>query len=94
MGLQETNLNWHTLDAKESWNERTIGWWEGGHRSIMACNEHEESLAKIQPGGCLLTIVNKAKHLIIDQGKDTRGLGRWVWTRYRGKHEISFESKN
>ena len=89
MGLQETNLNWSLLPTHDNWHERTIGWWEGGHRSVMAHNRHDILPLQSQPGGSLLTSIYKAKHMIIDQGRDFRGLGRWVWFRYRGNQHTT-----
>ena len=87
MALQETNVNWTQLHTSDSWNERTIGWWEGGHRTVHAYNEHDMVPQLTQPGGCLLAATKKPKLLVIDQGKDFRGLGRWAWLRFRGHHQ-------
>lgn len=84
MGLQETNLNWHMLQAKDQWEERTIGWWEGGHTTIMAHNTQEMAPSAAQRGGTMLISINKPKSRILECGKDPSGLGRWVWTKYRG----------
>jgi hypothetical protein len=38
-----------------------------------------------QYGGCALFSVNKAAHRAIEKGFDKSNLGRWCWTRYKGK---------
>ncbi len=38
-----------------------------------------------------LLSMNKAAHRVIDKGLDASGLGRWCWTRYRGKRLILLE---
>ena len=37
----------------------------------------------------MVTSVNSARRNIIGCGVDTRRLGRWAWTRYKGKDQIS-----
>jgi hypothetical protein len=33
--------------------------------------------------------IGKAAHRIMGTGMDPIGLGRWVWTRYKGKDQIT-----
>ena len=89
MGFQETNLNWDKVEPKDQWDERTTGWWKGGHTSIKAFNKEDITSTIYQPGGCMIASVNSVKRKIIGCGVDTRRLGRWAWTRYQGKHELS-----
>ena len=89
MGLQETNLNWNKVGAIDTWEERTMGWWKGGNTPIKANNKKDIIDTIHQPGGCMMTTVNKAKRKIIGCGVDSRNLGRWAWTRYKGKQGIS-----
>ena len=90
MGFQETNINWDRLPSKHSWEERTIGWWKGGQTTIKAHNKKDIIQSLHQPGGCMVTSVNSARRKIIECGVDFRGLGRWAWTRYKGKSGITF----
>ena len=89
MGFQESNLNWDMIQPKDQWDERTLGWWKGGHNSIKSYNKQDVISKAIQPGGCMTTSVNKAKRKVIGNGVDFRGLGRWAWTRFRGKQEVT-----
>jgi hypothetical protein len=38
-----------------------------------------------QYGGCSLFSINKVAHRAVEKGQDSSNLGRWVWTRYKGR---------
>jgi hypothetical protein len=42
-----------------------------------------------QHGGVTLWSINKAAHRVTTSGQDTDGLGRWAWTHYRGRNNVS-----
>lgn len=42
-----------------------------------------------QPGGTIISSITKPAHRVIDTGVDATGLGRWSWTRYRGKNDVT-----
>lgn len=89
IGMAETNRNWSRLKESDKWQSRTRGWWET-QRTIMAYNTKDSVITSdFQPGGTLLTSINKPVHRIIGTGKDPEGLGRWVWTLYRGRHDVT-----
>lgn len=67
----------------DAWNERITGQWPASN-SITACNTEDECPTIWQPGGCLQISTARTTSKIIGQGRDPTGLGRWVWTRYRG----------
>ena len=89
MGFQEINLNWSALPTKDQWEERVLGWWESNHVSVKAFNTQEEVQTATQPGGCMVVSANKAKQHFIECGIDPTGLGRWTWTRYRGRYDVT-----
>ena len=76
MVFQETNLNWSVMPPKDQWDERTFGWWKGGHTTSKAHNTADILSSISQPGGCMVTSVNRAKHKATKCGVDERGLGR------------------
>jgi hypothetical protein len=88
IGMVETNRCWHKLSEKDKWQDRTRGWWET-QQTILAYNHTENISSDFQPGGTLLTSINRPAHRIIETGKDDEGLGRWVWTLYRGRHDVT-----
>jgi hypothetical protein len=47
------------------------------------------SQVRSQYGGVTLLSINKAAHRVTRSGQDTAGLGRWAWTQYRGRNNVS-----
>ena len=88
IGLIETNVNWRYAPINQRLPERTRGWWENIHLN-SACYENYNNPQPAQPGGVSLWSINKGAHRVMEQGKDLRGLGRWAWTRYRGKGGVN-----
>jgi hypothetical protein len=89
VGLAETNRCWHKLKDKDKWQERTRGWWET-QNSVLSYNTKDgEISSEFQPGGTAVISIDKPAHRIIGTGKDPSSLGRWAWTRYRGRHDVT-----
>ena len=88
MGCSEVNLNWSKLPPREQWAERSSGWWENSITS-MAWNREDEATSSSQPGGCLQMVKDKAATSWTESGNDETGLGRWTWTRHKGKNNIT-----
>ena len=88
IGLIETNVNWKYVSVSQRLPERTRGWWECLHIN-SACYEDFKNPYPAQPGGVSLWSINKAAHRVMEHGKDPRGLGRWAWTRFRGKSGVN-----
>ena len=55
----------------------------------MAWNKEDEATSAGQRGGCLQIVRDKAATSWNATGQDPTGLGRWTWTRHRGKHNIT-----
>ena len=88
IALTEINKCWHKMEEKERWRTRTKGWWETSH-STITYNTKDSDAKQFQPGGNIITSIDKAAHRVIESGIDKTGLGRWCWTLYRGKHNIT-----
>ena len=88
IGISETNRCWKHIPDNHRWEERTKGWWESS-KSCISYNYKDCNTSSYQPGGNILLSIGKATHRIIKQGVDETGLGRWSWTRYRGKRNIT-----
>ena len=75
------SVNWSELPARNQWSARSIGWWEGGNASAIACNQNNISSALCQSGGCILMSTEKLKDTSLRWGKkdlvwaDGLGLG-------------------
>jgi len=83
-GLAETNLDWRVLKESEKLPARTREWWDQQHVSWAHNRTAAPSQAR-QYGGTALFSVNKAAHRAVEKGYDESGLGRWIWTRFKGK---------
>lgn len=87
-GYTETNCCWHLMNSKDRWREMTKTWWECS-KEVIAYNIKDIHSTSFQPGGTIISSINKPSHRIISTGRDETGLGRWSWTRYRGKHTVT-----
>jgi len=83
-GIAEINLDWRVLNEQERLPHRTKEWWEHQHIS-WAHNRNLPPRQAREYGGTALFSVNKAALRVIGKGQDQTNLGRWSWTRYKGK---------
>jgi hypothetical protein len=89
VGLVEMGLKWHKLPTRDRLWERTRGWFES-LKITAAYNRHDSDDLSIQQwGGTSLWSINNAAHRAIDSGSDPYDLGRWSWTRYCGRGNIT-----
>jgi len=51
----------------------------------VAHNKRDTYGDDFQPGGTAILTINKLSHKTTTPGDDTSGLGRWCWTRLRGR---------
>ena len=91
IGLTETNLRWHKLSQRNQWTERTQGMWESSNYSI-GYNQKDAGTSTFQPGGTMTISIGKTSHRVHSTGKDTTGLGRWSWTKFRGSQNITLRT--
>jgi len=89
VGLAEVNQHWQSIHSDHQWRNRILSWWESSHSSIAYNIKDIKSNSSFQPGGVILQSTNNATHRIIKSGRDPLGLGRWAWTLYRGKHNMT-----
>ena len=54
----------------------------------MAYNLCNCSATRHQSGGTAIFSINNVASQVMGAGKDTTGLGRWMWTRFRGHNGI------
>jgi len=83
-GMAELNIDWRMVKEQDKLPTRTKEWWE--HQHVSWC--HNKTFAPRQArqyGGTTLFSINKAAHRAVDKGIDASNLGRWSWTRYKGK---------
>jgi hypothetical protein len=84
-GCAETNVDWRTVREEENLFFRTKGWWNSLHLTT-ANNISMKPSTTHQFGGTALFSIGNAAHHAVERGMDESKLGRWVWTRYKGKN--------
>ena len=80
---QEVGLCWAKLPAADSWKSRTPRMHL--HSNFAYNNTEINNSVPYQPGGVGVLLTNTLSPRVIGKGKDPTGLGRWTWTRLRGK---------
>ena len=88
IGLTECNVHWKKVPAFARLHKRTMGWFEALGINT-AYFERYAAGAPFQPGGVSLWSIGVGVHRTQSTGQDSSGLGRWAWTRYRGRHGIN-----
>ena len=84
LNLTELNTNWSKVQNKETIWRCINKWREQGHTN--ASHNKKESTPTVQQyGGTAVSLFNKAAIRKHATGTDPRSLGRWSWTRIRGK---------
>ena len=83
-GLVEINLNFSRLPSHQQWKERFKGLRHA--HSICSTNQHSTTTEKILFGGTAQLAHGTLSPRVVANGADLSGLGRWVWTRFIGKH--------
>ena len=83
-GMAEVNLDWRLVKEQDRLPTRTKEWWPQQH----VCWAHNKTFEPRQPrqyGGTAIFSVNKAALRATDKDCDGSYLGRWAWTKYKGK---------
>jgi hypothetical protein len=84
-GIAETNLELRLLKEEDKLWARTREWWE--HLHISFCyNCTFPAIQEKQFGGTATFLINDIAHRVVDKGKDATQLGRWSWSKLRGKN--------
>ena len=90
VAIQEVGLNFNQLGVNGQWKKR-IGWntWLNGHRckTINAWNSKDHVKQVQQHGGVAILARGDTCFYAAGAGTDPSKMGRWCWTRYRGKNE-------
>jgi len=76
----------HTTITKTTRKEERM--WKATHLSI-GHNTKDTNTNPYQPGGVAIMSCNKVVHQISGSGKDPTGLGRFCWTTYQGKNNLT-----
>jgi endonuclease/exonuclease/phosphatase family metal-dependent hydrolase len=88
LGLSETNLDWRLLPTQDQPSNR----WKGSFRQqriSVAQNTKDSPFEKTQYGGNAMISQGELSQRLTAQGKDPKGLGRWVSQSFQGKSNKS-----
>ena len=77
--MAEVNKNWRKIRERHSWQRRTRGWWEAAKTTIAYNTQDCVVNSDFQPGGCIISCLNRVAHRVIKAGVDETKLGRWSW---------------
>ena len=80
---QEVGLCWSKVSKNDTWKSRTQRLHL--HSNFAYNNTDINNSVPYQPGGVGVILTNTLSPRVIGKGKDSTGLGRWTWTRLRGK---------
>jgi exonuclease III len=84
--MQEVGCNWSNIPQKASFQNRLNKYFQlHNTKSRMSSNSHDLTGTQKQWGGTGILSKNKIRHYTMGSGIDPSGLGRWTWSRYRGK---------
>jgi len=80
---QEVGLCWAKVTDNDTWKSRTQRLHL--HSNFAYNNTDLKNSVPYQPGGVGVILTNTMTPRVIGKGKDPTDLGRWTWTRLRGK---------
>ena len=83
--IQETKVQWESLEEDEQWNERWRSLSGRKHKYYFAHNRNESKKVKSLPGGVGIICAGRSIGRCYEHGKDHRNLGRWVWVKMNGR---------
>jgi hypothetical protein len=92
-GVSETNLYWPNVPKEFQLPERISGWWNPlTTRMSYAYNYKDRDIgfsSTRQYGGVSQFSLGAAALKFQGSGQDPRGLGRWTWHLFKGKHRMT-----
>ena len=90
VAIQEVGINFSRMGVEGQWKKR-IGWntWLNGHhcKTVNAWNSLDHVTEAKQYGGVAILAYGETSFYAAGSGIDPSKMGRWCWTRYRGKDE-------
>jgi hypothetical protein len=81
-------VDWRYVSEEDKLINRLCYWWEHSHVNL-AFNSNSTNRLVRQFGGTGLWSLGLMSHRIYGSGRDQSNLGRWAWTRYRGRNSTS-----
>ena len=89
LGVTETNVHWKSIPVNHRLPARVDNWGKRVHLSFSYYKDYELIGAR-QFGGTAIFSLDNGASRAMKKGADPTGMGRWTWTRYRGKDNARF----
>ena len=86
MGIVEANICWTKADPKDRLSVRTRGWLKCSNVKYAHHSLEPMIFILSQPGGVVSVIVDRTTYKVDGSGKDFTGLGRYAWTKFKGRN--------
>lgn len=84
--LQKLGLHWSNLPRALQWRARVEEHLNPQcTRTRCSHNAHDLTGTRVQAGGTGIIAHDKVSHFSLGSGSDKANLGRWTWSRFRGK---------
>ena len=84
--LQELGNNWSMQPYEQQWRQKIADNFDMSEtRTFCSHNLRDKSSARLQYGGTAILSRGKIAYYAMGAGSDKSKLGRWTWSRYRGK---------
>jgi hypothetical protein len=83
--LTEINTYWPKVPAHQQWEERSEQLFPQGLKRRFSYNKMEAAASNVHYSRVGALAVGETRHRLCLTGEDKRGVGRWVWMRYKGK---------
>jgi hypothetical protein len=88
--MQELGIDWSANPRDDGWQARVSESLETSQtKSYMGYNKQSITKDARQWGGTGILSYGKIAHFAMGAGQDKAKLGRWTWTRYRGKDGVA-----
>ena len=84
LGMAELNVNLHHMRPFQHWKERFRCF--SRHHANWGTNRHALLKTPRLFGGTAIITMAPISRMVHESGEDASGLGRWVWTSYKGKN--------
>ena len=91
--MSDLGNNWCNTNERDRWSTRVnkaYKWTKT--KSITASNYHDKTGSQLQWGGTAILCAGEITQYSAGAGRDPSGLGRWCWTRFRGRAGIHFRT--
>ena len=89
VAFQEENTNWVDVPSNQKPKEKCLTWFEQMQVTSAFNTNKEDANGNSLPGGVAVWTVNQTVSRVSEMGVDPSSLGRWCYTKLRGRNNVS-----